>query len=468
MLLSLMRPAANTLVLPVLVAAMSPSDVGRFVLLAPLWWLCQSLLSLGANESLARLVAKGCTGVAGALLLITATIGVFGVLLAAALMAFSGGILGIPWSFAVLGAVLLGVSQAVIAVSVAVLRVDMRVRAASIALAASTLATVVPGVFSVLLIEPSADAYYMAAAVGGLLVAGVASVATMRGHRRDYRDSWTTFRRAVRLGIPLMPQLMASLVIDLLARRVVLAFGGLAAVGVFGVAIMVGSLLSLIVKSVVQAWGPVFFRKDQASAVSQARLVATVGVSGVLLATAVIPIAGFAASSVIDNLGYRADSMIIVATLAACAAAPHIVVLVLTYASLHSERTGLIAWTAIVGPASGLLCGVILAQVRWELIAVALPLGHLASGLLMLVFSRDLRQWGVPPPTVSWAILSAAVGVVFSATGVLESGGGWIALLSASIIGAAGVAPLVLLWVARVRGGRSLVDDSRATVRSRE
>lgn len=387
--LSLLRPATNVLVLPALVALMSPSELGIFMLMTPAWWMAQALLTLGANESLGRLVAGNRKGTSGALLLVVALITVLGLALLAVLSLLSSHAFPATLMPTIVHVVSLGSAQAIVATTVSTMRSRLEVQHASAVLLCSTLATIGGGLTFLLLSTPTAELYYAGAATGGWISAGLGVVLALKSVPHQRAGSWQAFSVSIRTGIPLVPQLVSPLVVDLGVRSLVAATAGLEALGTFGIALTVGSVFGLIVKAGFQAWSPVFFRLELVEALIALRKFSSNLLTSLLLLLSLLGCGLSLARATLSEFSIDPQIFIPTAIIAASASAPQVALTGLTQLGLYTHSTRHAGWTVVLGIMVGFLLAIGAGLIRWQLFALALPLGQVVSAWLYSLADRN-------------------------------------------------------------------------------
>lgn len=379
-LLSLARPAANFVVLPFLVALLPPTELGLYVLLTPIWWICQTLLTLGTNEALGRLAASQEDGVRRALLQITGMAALLAMAVLTALSFASAYVLGIPFSALVAYVIVLGLFQAITATAVSVLRARLKVARASTILAASTIFTTLPGLFSVWLVAPTSTVFFAANCLGSAIVTIYALIACVLSLPSGVKTSKGLFRVSLRIGIPLIPQLIVPLVSETVIRRLVLQFAGLEAVGVFGVGLAIGGVAGLLVKAGIQAWSPMFFRQRREDCVPYAARSTSIILILIGIYATICMLVLTTASEILSQFGLHSPELTLVVIITIAAASPLALLLGATYVGLYFHRTVHASWTTLVGGAIGVLSAVALSlTVGWPWLAIAPAIGNLLA-----------------------------------------------------------------------------------------
>lgn len=379
--LSLFRSLTNAMVLPVLVVVLARDEFGIIVLLTPLWWIAQSLFTLGANEGLARLCAREEAGTPIAVVETCLLAALLGAVAAAALSMSSETVLGIGFEAAVAWAIVVAVGQSIVSTTVGVLRATKNLPGATITLALATLLPPISGL-TCLFVSTSSASYYLAGMAMGTLLAGfVGLVWVTRQRRFQFREGNRLARHAVKLGLPLLPSLLGALVVDAGLRRIALHFSSLEDLAVLGIALAVIGVLTTIVKSVFLAWSPTYFsthyaRPEVVLLAFSERLLA---MSGALQAATLLGMSW--AAPLISALELPPLAVIQVTALGSAAAVCSIPLLAATHLGMHRERTGRLALPVVLGNCLALVSTWwIVAATSW----VAAPLALTASSLLAL------------------------------------------------------------------------------------
>lgn len=448
--LSLLRPIANLAALPVLVLTLPSSEFGLFVLLIPVWWICQALLTLGGNEAIGRIASAEVKGVEGAVVLLSAAAVLLGTLLGILLTTASENVLGVAADVAIGLAVAVGVAQATTATAASVLRSQLWVARASVVVGASTIIPIAIGLLTVSLGESSARSYYAGHLVGGVAVSALGLGLVLRGSERPFSGSLAAFRTSLRLGIPLMPQLLSALVLELAIRRYVTQVAGLEAVGVYGLGFAVGNVSSVLVKAGIQAWAPAFFRAPRGEVVSHLKVMAVPLLVGCLGFQGVVMLMYVAAQPILEQRGLEPTSFALVAFIAALAGPASVILLGTIHLGLHHHRTTHAWWVVLLAGIVTLLAAVAGGRhLGWEIVASATPASALLASVLYWMADRKLPITEFVRGTVAslfLAIVAATVGLI----AVVQFG----STLHATVAGAALIASCA--WsVLYVRARRS-------------
>jgi O-antigen/teichoic acid export membrane protein len=291
--------------------------------------------------------------------------------------------------------------------------------------------------------EPTAGTYLTAYA----LVVGVAAgVAVLLG-----RPLWPTAERervraGARLAAPLLPQ--AAAMLGLLSGDVLLTrwLVGEAATGAYQVALQLGNMPFVLAVALFNAWGPLVLshpvdRRWRWTARTGTALTAVVGLgaAGVALLGPwlVILMAGpsFDRVAMVGALG-------VICTVAVS----YMVYQGSSLAVLDAERTGRLAWAALVSLAVVVVLAVWLAPPYGIVgIAVAKALGYAVLMGLTTWFARGHSPLRWPPRL--WLVVTGAVVVALvGAVAPVEGGAAWLRLLAAGAVAAVGLllAPRIL------------------------
>ncbi len=291
--------------------------------------------------------------------------------------------------------------------------------------------------------EPTAGTYLTAYAA---VVVVAAVVAVVLG-----RPLWPTAERervraGARLAAPLLPQ--AAAMLGLLSGDVLLTrwLVGEAATGAYQVALQLGNMPFVLAVALFNAWGPLVLshpldRRWRWTARTGTALTAVVGLgaAGVALLGPWLVILmagpGFDRAAMVGALG-------VICTVAVC----YMVYQGSSLAVLDAERTGRLAWAALVSLAVVVVLAVWLAPPHGIVgIAVAKALGYAVLMGLTTWFARGHSPLRWPPRL--WLVVTGAVVVALvGAVAPVEGGAAWLRLLAAAAVAAVGLllAPRIL------------------------
>lgn len=278
--------AIALVLVPILARLMQPAQVGLLDFAVVVALVVSVLGTVGLETSLARLDAESpdpdVWASAGMVLLLgLVTVGFLGIL-ASGLLAAS--LLGSTQHGAVIASgviygTILGAST--MALNVVRLRGQPRLYATygffivtGEALAALALAALGAPVPVIIL------GWALAAAIGTIVL-------VMREHPPFGRPSLPTMMRLTAFGLPLVPAALAWILSELFIRSVVSRELGLDSMGLYGIALRIGSVLTLIVSGFALAWHPFLYRSGAVDVRSLADQ-ASVTLSGGLGAFAIL------------------------------------------------------------------------------------------------------------------------------------------------------------------------------------
>jgi O-antigen/teichoic acid export membrane protein len=257
--------------------------------------------------------------------------------------------------------------------------------------------------------------------------------------------------RLVREGAPFLPALVLPVVADFGTRVILASQLSTSEVGLFGVAIRVASVMSLVAGAFTSAYGPELLGRQYSLATVASFRRVFVSYVTTLAATAVI-VSVWAPEiiAVVAGAGF-ADAGLMLPWLAAAGAAAGSYALLMLAAGV-GDRTGSVAWTAALGAASQLVL------VAW-LIG---PLGAVSSGMAVLLGQLMAvallhRAIASRMPGIAGALAILLVGVVLCAVVVLlhEVGAGIVVRSAVTlVIGVIGAVVIARTVGASRRDGR--------------
>lgn len=412
---SLVRAATGTLILPYLVATLPSHEYGLIVLMLPVWWIAQPLLSWGASEGLVRAVAdQDARSVAGALCWVLVLVTAMTALSAAALSFTSRAVLGAAWSEALLLGVVVAGLQSLMSCELGLLRGSGRIRAATAVLLAFGLLPPALGGAAVLVLKPTAETYFAGYAVG-MVATTVLGLSLLLARGIALGRSWGVTVLACRLGLPVSPQTVALQGVDAVTRRMVLAAAGPAALGTFGVAAAVGNLVWNVVKALGQGWAPQIYRGDPGEARDKA---AAWLASGTLASWVLLPLLGCVMLLVEQVLpaSYDPTGFTSAAILLAGAIAPGISFVATSTLCFQQQRTGVMAWSSPVVAGVVVVATIVGARLLpWEFLAASSAVALLLTSAAMAASLN--RELALPlRDTVLLPASSLALAVTLSTT----------------------------------------------------
>lgn len=260
---SLSRAVTGFLAIPILVGSLPPHEYAAIVLVTPVWWAAQPLLSFGASEGLSRsVVGRVRSEVNGTLVAMAVVIVTTTSCLSFAAFAWSDSMLGVGWDYGIAAAMVIAGSQSLFACQLSVMRGTGLVRQATLALFGFATIPQIVGLV-MLLSEPRVATYFVGYLIGLVLVlvyctgacifnAGIAFTST----------SVVVIRESCRFGLHATPQALSIQAVDIALRRTILHVAGSGAVGTLGVAAACGGLAWNFIKALGQVWAPVAYTKS--------------------------------------------------------------------------------------------------------------------------------------------------------------------------------------------------------------
>lgn len=346
---TLSRSFMGLAVVPFLVATLPSHEFGLVMLVMPLWWIGQPLLSLGASEGLSRAVSTRDPKTSnGALLLSLIVVVPMTLVVGVIIWQFSSFILGVRWETAICLAIIAAGAQSFFACMLVTLQGQGRIGQAVSVLFTFAFAPQVGGVTAVLAFDSSAEAYLAGYLVGMTFVVLVGLTRTIRSAGLQFGpEARATLLDGCKVGLPMTPQMISVQVADVGARRVVLALAGLSAVGVFGVAAAVGNLVWNLIKSSSQAWSPMLFKLDETEVAEFVRKTYAVGTAAALtcwsLGMLALPVVELVLPAGYDRIDFTASAAAFLAS-----APAGIGFVVASGLCLRYRRTGIMAWASPV------------------------------------------------------------------------------------------------------------------------
>lgn len=300
-------------------------------------------------------------------------------------------------------------------------------------------------------IDRSAGAVaYWVGVAAGMVVAALLGLAWIRPWLAG-RVHWPEFSSALRIGLPLVPQGVAWLVLGLGDRWVIQTRLGSSPVGRYQVAYTMGGIGLAIVTALSTALPPIIFgaaddgrwRALQSTLRTVRTLTAPIAVAlaagGPVVLHAVTP----RSYNTVDVSG-------VVAALAA-SALPWAIYGFMSYALIWSKKTGVIAWATGLAAAVNLpLVWLLLPPLGLDGAAIATLAAYWLLAWLMLRAARPIVQ--VRTTVSEWSIwgVASALIVLGALAPVAE---GWLAVRIALTIGALAAGLLLVRRLVRDEGG---------------
>lgn len=435
----LIQSASAALVLPFVTRALGPADYGRVAIAFTVFSLGLSVVCLNIVAGLTRIyydeAAKGeSLRIARQLVVSNALVSIVGTaLLAATVPAWAGAITPGHTEIAYLG-VALCLPVAIISGPLALLRVQERPgRYVFLSLAASVGSQV--GGLSFLVLGNKSPAAYLSGYLAVSSVVAVLSIALV-GATTVGPATRNVVRRAVKIGLPAVPHVIAIFALALADRIVLQALSNETSVGRYQVAYVIGGLAITLVAALQSAWIPLTYSTPEAD---RWPVLADLTRTVVRLSALVAIVLGAISPLVLSILAppdFHREELIPVTCLVAATAIPWAVYLPAVQILVWEERTASLAWAAPAALAVNLALVVALFPLL-GLAGVALAT-LLAGAVLAFLFRRVTRGQARVPwdnrDLVRVALLSAPV-IAADIALPTDSPFGWI--VRSVIVGAA-------------------------------
>jgi O-antigen/teichoic acid export membrane protein len=441
---TLLRALFMVAALPVLTRLLPAHEYALIALLTPIWWIGQSVLSLGTSESIARVVTDRPRGMVAGTYLGCALI----VCLVSAVAMFSAPffarpLLGVDWSGLIFWTVVVAALQSLVSVSAAALRGQRRVLAATVVMGTAAVGAPSCGLVAAA-VTHTAEGYTEGMCVAAGLAVLLGSVFLVGGHRSELVAGARSTASCIRLGLPGLPQAAALLALDAGLRRVVLEGQGPDELTVYGLAAATGGLLWTLVRSAGLAWGPEIYSYSDTEVEQvvrkQVRLFVAIATVGAGAAIAVAPVA----TAFLVPSGYPTrdfTQVVAVLSLSGVVGVPFMALFQLCY---RNHLTTALPLTTV--PAAALVVAVawvLRSHLPVELVAAGQPLTLLVVTLGLWRIVR--RRTGVSVgPRAWWPAAGAATAVVTLVAVVDDS-----PAVSAAL--GAGLALLAVTWARQGR-----------------
>jgi O-antigen/teichoic acid export membrane protein len=245
----------------------------------------------------------------------------------------------------------------------------------------------------------------------GIGVASGSGLLAWLGPRIIWPDR-QTIGRLLRFGLPLVPAALAWICGDLAIRATLARESDLAALGQYGIAARIASLLSIGIVGFTLAWHPFLYRASPASAASAARGAAHQLTLLLVLGAIVISLFAHEVVGVLAGAPYR-PAAVGVAPLSAAAVAFGLFSLLSAVAG-RENRTVAVGLASLAGAGVQILGALLLAGAGIVGAAVASLLGTLIAAVGLLLYLRLLlKVWPVSP----WLLAAALPVLVAAAVG---------------------------------------------------
>lgn len=437
---------ANVLVTPVVTRVLGVGEYGVVAVGLVLVQVGSMVAGLGMAASITRHGIMERSGEAGSrkLALQGSALATLLVLAAVATGPLWGEpVLGTPWQAGLAFAALAAAGFATIQNAQSFLRVQDRPLPFVALSTVATLGGPVAGLLLVTLRASDAEDYLFGLLLG-YLVAGLAGIVlALRGGRPHGERG--DLRRALRVGLPAVPHLVALLLVQNALVLIANRFFGLDDGGRLQIALLLGSAPAMIVSALNNAWAPVVYRTDPADrGAALERTSRDVAAVTAALAGGVALLSPFL-------LRFLAPATFVPAELvpAAGVAAAGAVISVAYLANVHlvfaSGRSGGLALASPLSLVAGLVVAVLLAGTgSLTAVAFGFPLIYLA-----LAVGTSLLRRRVSETTWREAVLLGPIGAgaLACAVGALLPTAGWAWL--STRFGLALLLGVALVWMVR-------------------
>ncbi|MEQ3551218.1 oligosaccharide flippase family protein [Pseudonocardia nematodicida] len=437
---------ANVLVTPIVTRVLGREEYGIVAIGLILVQVGAMVVGLGLGSSITRQGIMGRSGVDGARALVLQGSVLSALLVVAAVLAgplWSEPVLSVPWQSGLAFAALAAAGFAAVLNAQAFLRVQDRPVPFVVMSGVATLGGPLLGLALVLWHDSDADDYLFGLLLG-YLAAGLAGlVLALRGGRP--RTARGDFGRALRIGLPAVPHLVALLLVQNALVIIATRYFGVENGGRMQIALLLGAAPALIVSALNNAWAPVVYRTPEAErGAALERTARDVAMVTVALSGGVALLAPFLLRFLAPVQFAPAELVPVVGVTAAGA-----VVSVAYLANVHlvfaSGRSTGLAFASPVSLVAGLAVAVLLARSgSMTAMAVGFPLIYLALAIGTSLLRRRVSPTGWRETVLLLPILA---GVAVCTLGALlpAEGVGWLVARFGLAVGLG----VVLLWLVR-------------------
>lgn len=437
---------ANVLVTPVVTRVLGRDEYGVVAIGLILVQVGAMLVGLGLASSITRHGILERSGPDGARALVLQGSALSALLVVAATLAgpwWSEPVLSVPWQLGLACAALAAAGFAAVLNAQAFLRVQDRPVPFVVMSAVATLGGPVAGLGLVLGRAGDADDYLSGLLLGYLAAGAAGIVLAARGGRP--RTARGDLGRALRIGLPAVPHLVALLLVQNALVVITTRYFGLGDGGRMQIALLLGSAPAMIVSALNNAWAPVVYRTAEAErGAALERTARDVAAVTAALAGGVALLAPFLLR-ILAPAGFAPAELVPVAAVTAVGAVISVAYLANVHLVFASGRSGGLALASPLSLLLGLLAAVLLARTgSLTAVAAGFPLIYLA-----LAAGTSLLRRRVSPTRWRETVLAlpTVVGVVVCGAGVLlpAEGPAWLSVRFglAVLLGGA------LLWTVR-------------------
>lgn len=387
---SLSRAATGFMAIPILIGSLPPHEYAAIVLVTPVWWAGQPLLSFGASEGLSRSVVGRVRGeVNGALVAVAILIATTTSCLSFAAFAWSDSMLGVPWDYGIAAAMVIAGTQSLFACQLSVMRGTGLVRQATLALFGFAAIPQIAGL-AMLLSEPRVAAYFVGYLIGlGIVLIYCTGACVFNAGIAFTSTSVVVIRESCRFGLHATPQALSIQAVDIALRRTVLHVAGSGAVGTLGVAAACGGLAWNFIKAFGQVWAPVVYTKsaDDVRAFMQRSLDL-----GSLMASAAVPLVLLLLPLVEQVLPTKYDGPAFTSSAATylLSATTGLGLIVASTECFHLRRTSPLAWSLPIAACVTIPSTIAIGMTgHWELGTLAVGLSLYVGTIVLVAGTRS-------------------------------------------------------------------------------
>lgn len=437
---------ANVLVTPIVTRVLGREEYGVVAIGLILVQVGAMVAGLGLAASITRHGILERSGEAGARALVLQGSALSTVLVVTAMLAgplWSGPVLSVPWQNGLAFAALAAAGFVAVLNAQAFLRVQDRPVPFVIMSAVATLGGPIIGLALVLWRASDADDYLFGLLVG-YLVAGLAGLvlALRGGWPRTERGD---FPKALKVGLPAVPHLVALLLVQNALVLIVTRYFGIDDGGRMQVALLLGSAPAMIVSALNNAWAPVVYRTEpSARGAALERTSRDVAAVTAALAGGVALLAPFLLR-ILAPAEFEPAELVPVAAVASIGAVISVAYLANVHLVFASGRSGGLAVASPISLVVGLAAAVGLAQTgSLTAVAVGFPLIYMALAVGTSLLRRRVSETRWREPVLLGPIAAGFVicggSVLLPAEGVL-----WLSVR----FGLAALLGVALLWMVR-------------------
>lgn len=410
--ISISRSVLNFITLPLLVAALPQRELAAVTLLLPIWWISQSFFSLGISEGIIRPAARRAPGVGGAVLLATVVIVTVGSITTFAVLSLASDFFSVASNSTIVAAFGTGIGQSLTTTASAALRGAENVRAAAATLAAASYVPLLLGIFFAF-VQHTAEGYLGGLMLGTFIAAivGLFLCVRLMPPERGLSQSTVVAGEAIRVGLPLTPQVTAVFLLEIASKQLVLRLAGVDALATFGLAVAGAGFVTSIVKSAGTGWTPVVLTLDQRA--TQFRVARFFwGTTALTVLAQVGAIVGerlLLSSAFLDSVDYDISGLGLALVIALTNASGTALCVMASTLAIQHGRTAHFLWLTPLSVVAAYFLALALAlNASWPTMAAAAPLSQMVlAGTLCSIYPL-IRKAGL---TVSRIFLGSFVGL---------------------------------------------------------